>query len=289
MLTQLRLSLEHSQDFRKVVLMALTLYHDIYRCTGVAEGEDAPEMVLIHGWGLHSVVWDNIMPALLEKFQVTVIDLPGFGRSPIPGGEYDLNYLTEQVLVVAPRNAIWLGWSLGGMIALNASVRFPDRVRGLITVATTPKFIADEHWPMALNGDVLSHFRALLLEDWEGTLIRFLALQCKDSATIKGDVRFLKEIVFFHGHPSSKALRCGLDILRDMDLLDDLPNVQVPTLYVLGEKDNLVPVGISRELKKLQPGAKVAVIKGASHVPFISDQEVFLTAIEDFLMEHHFV
>ena len=268
--------------------MALTLYHDIYRCTGVAEGGSAPEMVLVHGWGLHSVVWDNIMPALLEKFKVTVIDLPGFGRSPIPSGEYDLNYLTEQVLAVAPKNAIWLGWSLGGMIALNASIRFPERVRGLITVATTPKFIADERWPMALDSGVLSHFRTLLLEDWEGTLIRFLALQCKDSTTIKDDVRFLKEIVFFHGQPSSKALRCGLDVLRDVDLLDGLSCIQAPTLYVLGEKDNLVPVGISRELKNLQPNAKVAVIEGASHVPFISDQTTFLTVIDDFLMEHHF-
>ena len=268
--------------------MALTLYHDIYRCTGVAEGEDAPEMVLIHGWGLHSVVWDNIMPTLLEKFQVTVIDLPGFGRSPIPGGEYDLHYLTEQVLAVAPKNAIWLGWSLGGMIALNASIRFPERVCGVITVATTPKFIADEHWTQALNGDVLSRFRELLLEDWEGTLIRFLALQCKDSTTIKEDIRFLKEIVFFHGHPSSKALRCGLDVLKSVDLLDDLASIQVPTLYVLGENDNLVPVGIRRELKKRQPAAEIAVIKGASHVPFISDQSAFLTAIDGFLVEHHF-
>ena len=268
--------------------MALTLYHDIYRCTGVAEGEDAPEMVLVHGWGLHSVVWDNIMPTLLEKFKVTVVDLPGFGRSPMPGGEYDVNYLTEQVLAVAPEKAIWLGWSLGGMVALNATIRFPERVRGLITVATTPKFIADEGWPMALNGDVLSRFRALLLEDWEGTLIRFLALQCEDSTTIKEDVRFLKDIVFFHGQPSSKALRCGLDVLRDVDLLKDLSGIQVPTLYVLGEKDNLVPVGISRELKKRQVNADVAVIKGASHVPFISNQDAFLAAIDDFLVEHHF-
>lgn len=269
--------------------MALTLYHDIYRCTGVAEGEDAPEMVLVHGWGLHSVVWDNIMPVLLEKFKVTVIDLPGFGRSPVPGGEYDVSYLTDQVLAVAPKSAIWLGWSLGGMIALNASIRFPERVRGLITVATTPKFIANEHWPMALSGDVLSQFRALLLEDWEGTLIRFLALQCKDSTTIKEDVRFLKEIVFFHGQPSTKALRCGLDVLRDVDLIDSLSEIQVPTLHVLGEKDNLVPVGISRELKTLQPNAEIAVIKGASHVPFISDQDTFLAAVNDFLMEQRFV
>lgn len=269
--------------------MALTLYHDIYKCTGVTEGETAPEMMLIHGWGLHGVVWDNIMPALLQHFQVTVVDLPGFGRSPIPGGEYNLDYLTEQVLKIAPKHAVWFGWSLGGMVALNAAINFPDRVQGVITVATTPKFIANERWPLALNGDVLSQFRALLIEDWEGTLIRFLALQCKDSTTIKDDIRFLKDIVFFHGQPSSQALRCGLDVLKDVDLLDGLSKIQMPALYLLGEKDNLVPVGISREIKKYQANADVAVIKGASHVPFISDQETFLSAVNDFLSEYHFV
>lgn len=265
--------------------MALTLYHDTYRCTGVASGEGAPEMVLIHGWGLHSVVWDNIMPALLSRFQVTVIELPGFGRSPIPGGEYDLEYLTRQVLSVAPQNAVWLGWSLGGMIAMNAAIHFPERIKGLITVASTPKFISDERWPLALNGEVLAHFRALLLEDWEGTLIRFIALQCKDSSTIKEDIRFLKDIVFFHGHPSSKALRCGLDVLRDVDLLDELKQIKVPTLHILGENDNLVPVGISKEIKQYQSAANVAVIKGASHVPFVSDPDSFIAAVSDFLID----
>jgi len=268
--------------------MALTLYHDTYRCTGIAEGASAPEMVLIHGWGLHSLVWDNIIPALLECFQVTVIDLPGFGRSPVPGGEYDLDYLTEKVLAVAPANAIWMGWSLGGMIAMNAAIHFPQRVTGLITVAATPKFISDERWQLALDPKVLAHFRELLSEDWEGTLIRFLALQCKDSITIKQDIRFLKEAMFFYGRPSIKALRCGLDVFRDIDLLDGLAKIAVPTLHVLGEKDNLVPVGISQEITSYQSNAQLAVIKGASHVPFLSEPEIFIAAIMDFIVEHKF-
>lgn len=265
--------------------MALTLYHDVFRCTGKKEGEAIPELVVIHGWGLHSVVWDNVMPTLLSHFQVTVVDLPGLGRSPIPGGDYDLDYLTQQVLQVAPSQAVWMGWSLGGMIAMNAAATFPDRVTGLISVASSPQFVADERWPLALNADVLSHFQALLEEDWEGTLIRFLALQCKDSSTIKEDVRFLKEIVFFHGHPSTKALRCGLDVLANVRLLDSLGSIDVPTLHILGEKDNLIPVGVSRGLKEYQPEAHVAVIKGASHVPFISDPETFLVAVTDFVLE----
>ena len=223
--------------------MALTLYHDRFRCT--ANADNPPELLLIHGWGMHSLVWDEVMPALLERFQVTVVDLPGLGRSPIPGGDYDLDYLVEHVLAVAPDNAVWMGWSLGGMVAMRAASQHPERVRALITVASTPKFIADESWPLAVNAEVLDAFYTVLLEDAEGTLIRFLSLQCKGSDTIKDDIRALKGLVHFHGLPAQKALRCGLEILQSVDLRDDLLGVQCPTLHVFGERDHLIPVGVS--------------------------------------------
>lgn len=264
--------------------MALTLYHDTFACTGAQE--NPADLVLLHGWGLHSLVWDPIIPALLQHYRVTVIDLPGLGRSPIPGGDYNLDYLVEQVLAVAPQRAIWLGWSLGGMVAMRAAITHPDRISGLITVASSPQFVADERWPVAMNADILQGFRNLFEEDWEGTLIRFLALQCKDSDTMREDVRILKDLVYFHGLPAQKALRAGLEILRDVHLLNDLKKIRCPTLHVFGEKDNLVPVGVSAALADYQPDAVTAIIKGASHVPFISAPELFVAACSDFLREH---
>ena len=264
--------------------MALTLYHDTFACTGTHDNPQ--DLLLVHGWGLHSLVWDPIMPALLEHFRVTVVDLPGLGRSPIPGGDYNLDYLVEQVVKVAPRQAAWIGWSLGGMVALRAAMLHPERVSAVIAVASTPQFVADERWPVAMNADILQGFRTVFEEDWEGTLIRFLALQCKDSDTMRDDIRLLKELVYFHGLPAQKALRCGLDVLRDVRLLDELERIQCPVLYVFGEKDNLVPVGVSSAIRAFQPAAQTAVIKGASHVPFISEPELFVAACRDFLQEH---
>jgi pimeloyl-[acyl-carrier protein] methyl ester esterase len=263
--------------------MALTLYHDTYAHTGIRE--TPADLVLLHGWGLHSLVWDAVMPALLEHFQVTVIDLPGFGRSPVPGGDYNLDYLVDHVLAVAPENAIWIGWSLGGMVAMRIAAQFPQRVKALVTVASTPQFVADERWSVALKPDVLQGFRDLLEEDWEGTLIRFLALQCKDSDSMRDDVRALKELVFFHGLPSQKALRSGLEILRDVRLLDAVKKIQCPTLHVFGEKDNLVPVGVSAALQPFQPDARTSIIKGASHVPQVSAPDLLAAACLDFLRE----
>lgn len=265
----------------------LSLYYDTYQCTG--DKPNPREMILLHGWGLHGLVWDDVMPDLLQHFQVTVVDLPGLGRSPMPGGNYDLDYLVTHVLKVAPQQAIWMGWSLGGLVAMRAACRFPERVDGLITVASTPQFTASEGWPVAMKADVLQGFRDIFAEDWEGTLIRFLALQCKGAATLRSDVRQLKDLLFFHGLPAQKALACGLEILQQASLLEDLRNIKCPTLAIFGEHDHIVPVGVSAHIKELQPKSETAVIKGVSHVPFISTPDLFLQAVNEFLKEKQLV
>ena len=267
--------------------MSLSLYYDTFRCT--TDLKNPPELLLLHGWGMHSLVWDPVMPGLLEHFQVTVVDLPGLGRSPVPGGEYDLDYLLEHVLAIAPQRAVWMGWSLGAMVAVKAATTYPDRVTGLVSVASTPKFVSDASWPLAVNPEILSAFNQVLAEDAEGTLIRFLSLQCKGSETIKSDIRQLKELVYFHGLPARQALRCGLQILQQADLRDDLKKIACPSLYVFGESDHLVPVGISSEIAHLQPQAETAIIKGVSHIPFLSAPDLFLAACREFFIAHGLV
>ena len=109
--------------------MSLIPFHNTYRPTGVSM-EDADDIVLIHGWGLHAIVFDDIVPALLEHFRVTVVDLPGMGQSPLPNDDYTLDFLAEQVLAIMPERAHLLGWSLGGLVALAMADKAPEREIG---------------------------------------------------------------------------------------------------------------------------------------------------------------
>ncbi|MBL4607501.1 MAG: pimeloyl-ACP methyl ester esterase BioH, partial [Pseudomonadales bacterium] len=240
-------------------------------------------LVLIHGWGMSSLVWDEIMPELLENFRVTVIDLPGFGRSPIPGGEYNLDYLSKHVLNVAPKEAVWMGWSLGAMVAMNIAVKHPSRVNALISVTGTPSFIARDGWTYGMPVAEMEGFSALLKEDVDGSLIRFLALQAKGSQSQREDIRKLKEMVYFHGLPAPQALRGGMDILCDADLRAVLPDICCPSLHIFGENDHIVSAKTAEGIKDLMPNAAVRIMDGMSHIPFISDPDAFLKAIQGFL------
>ncbi|MBV1881972.1 MAG: pimeloyl-ACP methyl ester esterase BioH [Pseudomonadales bacterium] len=265
--------------------MSSVPYYDQFDCTNPSL-KDAKNLVLLHGWGLHSGLWDGVMPELLQQFNVTVIDLPGMGRSPLPQGEYDLESLSCQVLRVAPDNAIWLGWSLGGLVALKIATDYPGRVAGLVNVASLPAYCKADGWPDAMSPQLLDGFVEMMAEDWEGALIRFLAFQCKDSETYGDDVSQLQEALFFHGQPAQKALRQGLKVLRDTDLRLALQSLSIPSLYLLGQNDNIISSEMAASVAALNDNCSVGIVTGASHAPFLSHPKKCLAALDDFVSEH---
>lgn len=262
----------------------LTPFYNTYRCTGAASN-DAEDLVLLHGWGLHSIVWDDVMPHLLQNFRVTVVDLPGMGQSPLPNNDYTLDFIAEHIAMVFPPRCHLMGWSLGGLVAITLAKKFPQRIQSLITVSCSPKYVATEHWAAAISPKILDKFSALYEEDKEGTLIRFLALNAKGSVTMREDVRKLKDILFFCGLPAPRALREGLRLLRDSDLRVDLSALKLPALMLFGEHDNIVPVAVMVEIEQRGFPVSLAMIRGVSHVPFISAPDIFAEAVADFWIE----
>lgn len=242
-----------------------------------------PDLVLLHGWGVHGGIFDSVCAQLSQHFRITNIDLPGFGRSPMANEDYSLSLLTQQILDVAPPKAHYLGWSLGGLLATSIALNHPERVDRLITVASSPHFLVKDDWPFAMKASVLENFVSLLEEDYEATLIRFLAIQTMGSETQKQDIQKLKETVFIHGRPAKKALQGGLNILYDTDLREALAQLQVPLLRIYGRLDSLVPIGAAHEIQKIVPDSESFVFRKASHGPFLSHNQEFCDLVKRFL------
>lgn len=242
-----------------------------------------PDLVLLHGWGLHSGIWELITEQLSQNYTLHLIDLPGFGRSPLPGGDYSIDLLTEQVLKVTPEKAHYLGWSMGGLVATNIAVNHSDRVESLITVSSSPRFVQTDDWQHAMKPNIMDSFCRYLEEDYQGTIIRFLAIQAIGSETQKEDIRRLRDTVFIHGMPASKALREGLNLLNDVDLRDHLKDISVPFLRLYGRLDSLVPAKAANDIQQLAPHSKHHVFPKASHAPFLSHTNQFVEKVKEFL------
>jgi pimeloyl-[acyl-carrier protein] methyl ester esterase len=245
---------------------------------------EGPDIVLLHGWGVHCGIWQFVAEKLSSDFRVTVVDLPGFGRSELIS-EYTTENIVSRLLRVTPPKAIWLGWSLGGMIATAFALTHPDRVEKLICVASTPKFVASENWP-GMDIAILQQFNEQLEIDYDATLMRFITLQfCGKSSLNKEMIRWFSLNLFLYGKPKMETLMGGLHLLEHEDLRDKLSLLPCPVLYILGEMDTMIPSKVSRHLKKLGPNIQSIILPKASHALFLSHQEKFITEVRHFCHE----
>lgn len=264
--------------------MNKALYHEIHE--GPA---GAPELVLLHGWGLHSGVWKNFLPLLTPHFRVTCIDLPGFGKNVSAkntaaknGEAVSFSGFFEAALALAPPKAVWLGWSLGGLLALEMAARYPARVQALCMMAATPCFVQRADWQPAMQAIVFSDFSEALQENPLLTLESFLSLQCKGSVSMKSDIRFLHSVLEQGPNLATASLQAGLQVLARGDLRSKLADLKVPVQFLLGENDVLVPAALQRALKIINFDAAVTVLPKAAHVPFLSHPQICRDALLDF-------
>ncbi|EAR7910939.1 pimeloyl-ACP methyl ester esterase BioH [Salmonella enterica] len=234
-------------------------------------------LVLLHGWGLNAEVWHCIREELGSHFTLHLVDLPGYGRST-GFGAMTLEEMTAQVAKNAPDQAIWLGWSLGGLVASQMALTHPQRVQALVTVASSPCFSAREGWP-GIKPEILGGFQQQLSDDFQRTVERFLALQTLGTETARQDARTLKSVVLAQPMPDVDVLNGGLEILKTVDLREALKNVNMPFLRLYGYLDGLVPRKIAPLLDTLWPYSTSQIMAKAAHAPFISHPAAFCHAL----------
>jgi len=269
------------------------------------QGSGAP-LLLIHGWGMHGGMWGQAADQLAQTHTVHRVDLPGHGQSKWSAAEGEgaaQNALSltlsrmrerEQNLldeIVAQLSSQFdeplsvMGWSLGGQVALRWAQLHPAQVRKLVLVATTPCFVQKENWLCAMAADTLQDFAASLLQNHALTLKRFLALQVRGSENEKEILSNLRAQLFAKGEPDVEALKGGLEILRDTDLRAQLSGISQTTLVLAGERDTLTPNAASEAMAQTLPNARLQVIQGAAHAPFLSHPTIFMQHLMSFLNE----
>jgi pimeloyl-ACP methyl ester carboxylesterase len=243
------------------------------------EGSGAP-LLLIMGLGWPSQAWQRLRPVLSEKYRTIALDNRGVGKSEVPAGPYSITQMAADaaaVLNAARVNAAHIfGVSMGGMIAQEFALQYPDKVRSLIlgcTAAGGPEAVRAEdevlHVLMTRGQDPQQFARAInpfiydagtspqLVDEDTNTRLKWYAA---------GDGYFSQ-----------------LQAVIAWEAYSRISQISAPTLVIHGENDRLVPAENGRRIAARIPGAKLVIIPGASHV-FTTDQPaVSQTAILEFL------
>jgi pimeloyl-[acyl-carrier protein] methyl ester esterase len=246
-------------------------------------GSQGQDIVLLHGWGVNNQVFSPLKNAL-HQYRVHYVDLPGFGLSPNIDG--DITQWSQALAEQLPQQAIWIGWSLGGLIASQIAIDYPESVAALVTIASSPCFMARESvmahekddstlsWA-GIQPDVLAQFSSQLSRDLSRTVERFLAIQAMGSDNPKSDIQQIKSLVLSKPLPTQQGLSQGLDMLAQVDLRATITQIQQPWLRIWGKLDSLVPRKIISSLPSSDNIEDVLLHK-ASHAPFISHPDAFL-------------
>lgn len=250
------------------------------RLNVITKGE-GPDLVMLHGWAMHSGIWGGVVDALAGEFRVHLVDLPGHGVNRTVELFADLDTVTDQILCDLP-DAMWLGWSLGGLVALKAALRQPPKVQKLVLVGATPSFSRQENWEWGLDATARQAFSDGLENHFEETMKQFYMQTFGPNQVDEGLAR-LGGLPLHKNLPGRQTLLTGLQLLYANNLLPVLSECQKPALYLGGSRDRTILPESFKQAASLMPNARVSIITGAGHAPFISHEEVFLNIVCKFL------
>lgn len=239
------------------------------------------ELVLLHGWGSNREVWRPLLATLRPWANITLLDLPGLAPG-LSQASLDLDLLLAGILDNTPERAVFLGWSLGGQLALELADQHPSRVAAVITLCSTPCFAEQSDWPGML-AHTLQQFTETFTAGPAAGLRRFDSLQVAGADAPKRLIRVLQGL---RGDRSEGPLELGLSWLASLDQRQLCQQLGLPQLHLTGERDGLLAAGVGKAWETLLAGvddARVEVLKGASHVAPLEQGQGISSSVFGFL------
>lgn len=245
------------------------------------QGSGPIPLVMLHGWAMHGGIFNPLVEVLREHCTMYLVDLPGHGFSRDCGLPLEPQACARAIADATP-SAIWLGWSLGGLMALQGALDFPQQVRGLAMLCATPRFVSGEDWPQGRDPVLVRQLASDLETDYHATIERFLALEVMGSPDPKAELRKLRAEVFARGEPDLRVLQEGIRVLDETDLRACLSRLGRRSWWSAGRLDRLVHPSAMEWSAQASQG-EFHVIARAGHAPFLSHADAVVQILRPWL------
>lgn len=245
-------------------------------------------LVFIHGWSMSGRVWRFQTEKLASAYRVIAMDLRGHGRSSADGNDFTMEDFARDVAVLFDRlelaHATLIGWSMGVEVALASYQAIKERLAALILVAGTPMFTASADYPHGLPPVEAKGMGVRLKRDYHKTMGEFFRrMFATDELSQEQENRIAREIVMGGKLPEPETARQSLEILSAADLRGVLPGVDQPVLLIHGGSDTICLPAASRFMAERLPHARLEMLEGLGHAPFLSRPAEFNAIVTDFL------
>lgn len=254
----------------------INMYYEVH-------GEGKP-LVLIMGLGLDLTGWMFQTPEFSKKYRVIVFDTRGVGRTDAPDTPYSIEMMADDtaglLYALGIEKAHILGLSMGGFIAQELALKYPQRVKSLILATTgaielsLAKYLVDTWVRMAQEGVS----REILIRDLLPWIFTEKFFENPEQ------VQMMTDAMLANPYPQPAyafARQAAADV--EHDTRNRIGQITAPTLVLVGKEDILCPVKLSEELASGIPNAELVVLEGGGHGFFIEITDKFNQAVLDFL------
>jgi len=244
-----------------------------------------PWLVLIQGMGFDRSGWEPVLRKLRRHFRLVLVDNRGSGRSDLPNDSFEVADMAGDVVAVLDgagvRRAHMMGVSLGGMVAQDLAVAFPERVDGLVLVSTTPG------WPFAYPMPAVS----VRLFAATGSMTREVALRrhsenALSACTIQRRPEVVDRLVELQRSRPADPRALSAQAAAGARYAGQLrqTRIRARTLVLLGAEDSVVDPGNGKLLADRIPGAQLMIFPELGHLLFWQDPDGFADAVISFLL-----
>jgi pimeloyl-ACP methyl ester carboxylesterase len=246
-------------------------------------GEGKP-IILIHGWPLSDEMFEYQYNDLVtNNFRVIGITLRGFGKSDKPYGPYDYDVHAADIKRVLDKldieDAVLCGFSMGGAIALRFVSKYtePHISKLVLAAAAAPSWTRRPDFPFNLPMEEVDELIRLNYKDRPKLLANFAKIFSAEEDTLNdGMAAWLNGIGL---SASSHATAACLAALRDTDLRNDLPRIQIPTLILHGKKDKICSFDLAQQMETGIPNAQLIAFEASGHSLFLEEVSKFNSAL----------
>ncbi len=242
-------------------------------------------LVLSHGWGMNSRVWDNTVARLQDAgFGALIYDHRCCGQSDKDFADVSIDALGDDLVALCRRQQLARpvlgGWSLGGAVVVNAAEKLGADLGGLVLIAAaTPRYTQAEGFAHGGQPEDVAATVAALRAD----RVNFLRGLYFDGAFARDPGEAVKHWCWHLALQASSGADASLAELANLDQRRTLEALDCPALVVVGGQDAVVPPGIGRDAAERLAGAELAEFLDCGHAPFLEDPEAYHAALLTFL------
>jgi pimeloyl-ACP methyl ester carboxylesterase len=237
-------------------------------------------LVLLHGFCEDHTVWLDLLPELTDM-RVVCIDLPGFGKSTPLAGTPSLLAYTQAIAHVLDalglQKTVLVGHSLGGYVALQFAGLYPDRLYGFGLINSHP--LADSEERRAIRTRTVG----LLENGGQRAFVKQLLSGLFEPQFAKSNPELVKGLIRKAAKYPTEGIIFATLAMRDRaDQTAVLSQTQKPVLFILGEKDHLIPTEAVDQFIHLANRADVHLLPGVAHMAMFEQAPKVADALRNF-------